>query len=189
MADMVVAAGVDAARDLDRQPADLALALVAGEAVGAPLPPRACAGGGPGRMRTPRAGAARACFGLGLALGTMTLSRENAMVFPFVLVPWLLLRRDLERRERRNFATVFLCGISLVLFPVAVRNWTVGGEFHLTTSQFGHNFYIGNNPAADGTYAPLIVGRGAPRKEGQAARDLAQRALGTSRTPSALSRF
>lgn len=136
-----------------------------------------------------RAGAARACFGLGLALGTMTLSRENAMVFPFVLVPWLLLRRDLERRERRNFATVFLCGISLVLFPVAVRNWTVGGEFHLTTSQFGHNFYIGNNPAADGTYAPLIVGRGDPRIEGQDAIDLAQSALGKILTPSEVSGF
>ena len=136
-----------------------------------------------------RAASVRACLGLGLALGTMTLSRENAMVFPLVLVPWLLLRRDLDRRKRWHFAAVFMCGISLVLFPVAVRNWTVGGEFHLTTSQFGHNFYIGNNPAADGTYAPLIVGRGDPRIEGQDAIDLAQSALGKTLTPAEVSGF
>jgi tetratricopeptide (TPR) repeat protein len=132
---------------------------------------------------------ARACFGLGLALGTMTLSRENAMVFPLVLVPWLMLRRDLDLRQRRSFAALFLCGITLVLLPVAIRNFAVGGEFHLTTSQFGHNFYIGNNPAADGTYAPLIVGRGDPRIERLDAIELAESALGKQLTPSEVSGF
>ena len=31
----------------------------------------------------------------------------------------------------------------------------VGGEFKLTTSQLGPNFFIGNNASADGTYASL----------------------------------
>ena len=131
----------------------------------------------------------RACLGLGMALGTMTLSRENALVFPLVLVPWLASRGDLDRRQRATFAALFLCGITLVLLPVAVRNYWVGGEFHLTTSQFGHNFYIGNNPAADGTYAPLIVGRGDPRIERQDAIDLAENAMGRQLTPSEVSGF
>ncbi|MBW2389484.1 MAG: tetratricopeptide repeat protein [Deltaproteobacteria bacterium] len=131
----------------------------------------------------------RACLGLGLALGTMMLSRENALVFPFVLVPWLLLRDGRSRRQRSTMVALFLTGISLVLFPVALRNWVVGGEFHLTTSQFGHNLYIGNNPAADGTYAPLLPGRGDPRIERQDAIDLAESALGRTLTPSEVSGF
>ncbi len=131
----------------------------------------------------------RACVGLGLALGAMTLSRENALVFPIVLAPWIALRPDLPRARRLALAAFFLAGIALVLLPVAVRNWVVGGEFHLTTSQFGHNLYIGNNPAADGTYAPLIAGRGDPRIERQDAIDLAENAMGRKLTPSEVSRF
>lgn len=131
----------------------------------------------------------RACLGLGMALGTMTLTRENALVFPVVLVPWLALALDADRRRRAAFAALFVVGMALVLGPVAVRNWVVGGEFHLTTSQFGHNFYIGNNPAADGTYAPLIEGRGDPRVERLDAIDLAEHALGKRLSPSEVSGF
>ncbi|MFT5695433.1 MAG: 4-amino-4-deoxy-L-arabinose transferase-like glycosyltransferase, partial [Myxococcota bacterium] len=131
----------------------------------------------------------RACLGLGMALGTMTLTRENALVFPVVLVPWLALALDADRRSRAAFAAWFVLGMALVLGPVAVRNWVVGGEFHLTTSQFGHNFYIGNNPAADGTYAPLIEGRGDPRVERLDAIELAEHALGKKLSPSEVSGF
>ena len=54
----------------------------------------------------------------------------------------------------------------------------VGGGFYVTTSQFGPNFYIGNNPGADGTYQSLRFGRGAPEYERQDATELAERALG-----------
>jgi 4-amino-4-deoxy-L-arabinose transferase-like glycosyltransferase len=131
----------------------------------------------------------RACVGLGLAIGGMALTRENALAFPAVLVPWLGLRYDLPRRQRLAFVGFFLAGISVVLLPVAVRNWAVGGEFHLTTSQFGHNFYIGNNPAADGTYKPLLARRGDPTIERQDAIDLAQSTLGRELSPSEVSRF
>ena len=50
-------------------------------------------------------------------------------------------------------AAAFALGLALVLLPVAARNYAVGGGFYLTTSQFGPNFFIGNNPRADGTYA------------------------------------
>ena len=48
---------------------------------------------------------------------------------------------------------------------MALRNYSVDGGFYLTTSQFGSNFYIGNNPNADGTYASIRFGRGAPEFE------------------------
>ena len=131
----------------------------------------------------------RAWAGLGLALGTMMLTRENALVFPLVLIPWVALRGEIPVRERGTYVAMFLLGISLVLVPVSTRNWVVGGEFHLTTSQFGHNLYIGNNPAADGTYAPLLQGRGDPRIERLDAIALAERALGKQLTPAEVSGF
>ena len=79
--------------------------------------------------------------------------------------------------------------MSLVLLPVAVRNYSVGGGFYLTTSQFGPNFYIGNNPNATGAYAPLRFGRGAPEYERQDAVALAEHATGRALNPSEVSEY
>jgi tetratricopeptide (TPR) repeat protein len=54
----------------------------------------------------------------------------------------------------------------------------MGGEFKLTTAQFGPNFFIGNNPAADGTYGSVRKIIGEPQLEGNDAKRLAERALG-----------
>ncbi|HMO26337.1 MAG TPA: DUF2339 domain-containing protein, partial [Tepidisphaeraceae bacterium] len=82
-----------------------------------------------------------------------------------------------------------LLGLALTLVPVAARNYAVTGGFYLTTSQFGPNFYIGNNPAADGTYMALRPGRGAPEFERQDATELAERALGRALTPGEVSTY
>jgi tetratricopeptide (TPR) repeat protein len=144
-------------------------------------------------------------FWLGLTMGGLALTRENALVFIVVILAWAVL--DIERRtpnderrtrnvERRRSnvelferAGAFLIGLVLVLVPVAARNAYVGGGFYITTSQFGPNFYIGNNPAADGTYQSLRFGRGAPEYERQDATELAERALGTPLTPAQVSSY
>lgn len=128
------------------------------------------------------------CLGLGLSLGLLILTRENALAFLVVLAPWLALRPGV-RRQRIAATALFALGIALVLLPVALRNWHVGGEFHLTTSQFGHNFFIGNNEAADGTYAPVVPRRGEPQVERQDAIDLAEKAMGRSLTPAEVSDY
>jgi tetratricopeptide (TPR) repeat protein len=84
---------------------------------------------------------------------------------------------------------MFVTGLAIVLVPVAARNSYVGGGFFVTTSQFGPNFYIGNNPIADGTYQSLRFGRGAPEYERQDATDLAERALGRKLTPADVSSY
>jgi hypothetical protein len=38
-----------------------------------------------------------------------------------------------------------------------IRNYAVAGGFYLTTSQFGPNLYLGNNPRTDGTAGSLIA--------------------------------
>jgi Flp pilus assembly protein TadD len=139
-----------------------------------------------GIVDRPRAGR---CVGLGLSIGALVLTRENALVFALVLLPWLFLRSASTGARRLVPPALFLTGMAVVLLPVAVRNWHVGGELHLTTSQFGPNFFIGNNPAADGTYAPLRPGRGAPKFERHDATELAEAALGRELTPAEVSSF
>ncbi len=125
---------------------------------------------------------------LGLAMGALSLTRENALVFILVIAAWGLVgARPLAARLQTLAA--FAAGLALVLMPVAVRNYAVGGGFYLTTSQFGPNFYIGNNPKADGTYMSLRFGRGAPEFERQDAIDLAEHALGRTLTPAEVSGY
>ena len=136
-------------------------------------------------LRSPR------FFLLGLTMGGLALTRENALVFIVVILGWTVL--NAERRtpnaERLRRAGLFLAGLAVVLVPVAARNAYVGGGFFITTSQFGPNFYIGNNPNADGTYQSLRFGRGAPEYERQDAAELAGRALGKTLTPAEVSSY
>jgi tetratricopeptide (TPR) repeat protein len=134
---------------------------------------------------------------LGLAIGGLTLTRENALVFTAVIALWAAFAPPNQRRfggqgrtaRVRNVAA-FLLGLAIVVLPVAIRNSLVsGGGFYVTTSQFGPNFYIGNNPRADGTYQSLRFGRGAPEYERQDATEIAERAEGRRLTPGEVSSY
>lgn len=126
---------------------------------------------------------------LGLTMGGLSLTRENALVFIAVILLWAFARRQVPGRERVATAGLFLLGLTVVLLPVAVRNNAVGGGLYLTTSQFGPNFYIGNNERADGTYMSLRFGRGAPEYERQDATELAEQAIGRRLTPAEVSSY
>jgi tetratricopeptide (TPR) repeat protein len=78
--------------------------------------------------------------------------------------------------------------MGLALLPVAVRNFAVGGSFLPTTWQGGVNFYIGNNPDADGTYRPLVPGKQVPVYERGEAERLAEQAAGRELSPAEVSR-
>ena len=128
-------------------------------------------------------------FGLGLALGGLSLTRENALVFVVVIAIWTLARTRDALGARIRQLGLFAAGLALVLVPVATRNSLVGGGFYITTSQFGPNFYIGNHPGADGTYQSLRPGRGAPEYERQDATELAEHARGRRLTPAQVSSY
>jgi tetratricopeptide (TPR) repeat protein len=126
---------------------------------------------------------------LGLGMGALSLTRENALVFAAVILLWVFVRGRVAGRERVVEAGAFVLGLTIVLVPVAVRNHIVGGGFYVTTSQLGPNFYIGNNPKADGTYMSLRFGRGSPEYERQDAIELAERATGRHLTPAEISSY
>lgn len=126
---------------------------------------------------------------LGLAMGGLSLTRENALVFILVVFAWLWWGQPSPRRARARAAATFALGLALVLAPVALRNYAVGGGLYVTTSQLGPNFYIGNNPRADGTYMSLRYGRGAPEYERTDATELAEQATGRTLTPGEVSSY
>jgi tetratricopeptide (TPR) repeat protein len=131
---------------------------------------------------------------LGLTMGGLALTRENALVLIAVILVWSLAGWSIAEprtpnAERFRCAALFLGGLAIVLAPVAARNAYVGGGFFITTSQFGPNFYIGNNPSADGTYQSLRFGRGAPEYERQDATELAERTIGRTLSPAQVSSF
>jgi tetratricopeptide (TPR) repeat protein len=137
---------------------------------------------------------------VGITLGLLMLTREETILLAPLLLLWSIIigarrpcppsapRRPLLIRAALP-ALPYLAGLTLILTPVALRNYLVGGELVLTTSQAGPNFYIGNNPAATGTYAPLRPGRSNTPYERQDAVDLAQLALGRTLTPAEVSRY
>ncbi|WP_073478330.1 tetratricopeptide repeat protein [Desulfatibacillum alkenivorans] len=126
----------------------------------------------------------------GSALGALCLVRENALLLVFLAGLWILLHfRGRGIKKSIALVAAFVLGVMLILAPAAIRNAAVGGEFVLTTSQFGPNFYIGNNPEANGMYMPLVEGRGMTEFEREDATRLAQEAEGRELTPAQVSRY
>jgi tetratricopeptide (TPR) repeat protein len=120
---------------------------------------------------------------LGLAVGALSLTRENALAFIVVILGWAALRFSWRA------ASVFTLGVAVMLLPAVARNSIVGRGFYATTAQFGPNFFIGNHPGANGTYQSLRYGRGAPEYEQRDATDLAEYALRRPLTPAEVSSY
>jgi 4-amino-4-deoxy-L-arabinose transferase-like glycosyltransferase len=131
----------------------------------------------------------RTWFGLGLAMGGLTLTRENAILMLPVLLIWALLHFRKAGVKRWGWAGLMLAGFLAVTLPVGLRNLAVGGEFVPTTAQLGLCLWIGNNPQADGTYQALIPGHGVARYEPRDAQQLAEQAAGRALSPAQVSQF
>lgn len=127
---------------------------------------------------------------IGILLGFLVLTRENAIIWLAVIPVWIYFYFDgRERRLRLAWVGAFLVGLFVILLPVGLRNLKIGGDFVLTTAQMGPNFFIGNNPLADGTYIPLKAGHGDPVYERKDATEVAERALGRSLSPHEISAY
>ncbi len=129
-------------------------------------------------------------FAVGLVCAFLALLRENMLlVVPFLL--WLTWREKTgkEWMSAVRRGGLLLLGLSLPLLVVASRNAALGGGFLPTTSQGGVNFWIGNNPLADGTYRPLVPGKQVPGYEREGARILAEQAVGHALVASEVSGY
>ena len=123
----------------------------------------------------------------GLAIGLHALNRPNVMVYAAVVGAGVLLTR--RTREGVRHAAAYACGVALALAPITVRNYARTGELVIISSHGGLNFYIGNNPGADGTYG--AVAGITPSIAGQAgdAQRIASQALGHAAGEAETSRY
>ncbi len=134
-------------------------------------------------------GQKRQWLGLGVVLGCLSLTRENALVLVAVVAAWGWFGVKHRRLSRAAAIGLFAAGLGMVLAPVVIRNAAVAGGVYLTTSQFGPNFYIGNHEGADGSYTALRFGRGSPEFERLDATELAERAARRPLTPGEVSSY
>ena len=129
-------------------------------------------------------------LGAGAVLGLLGLSRENALILiPVIALSIWFYFPPQPLANRLRWLGLFVVGSLLVLVPVGFRNLSAGGEFKLTTSQFGANFFIGNNPRADGTYGSIRNIIRETQLEGADAKRLAERAEGRDLTPGEVSNY
>jgi tetratricopeptide (TPR) repeat protein len=96
---------------------------------------------------------ARWFLAAGLAIGLHGLNRPNVIAYAAVVAAGSVL--TWRTRKGLRFAAAFACGVALILAPVALRNYARTGELVIISSHGGLNFYIGNNPDADGTYRAI----------------------------------
>lgn len=98
----------------------------------------------------------------GLCFALAALTRPTILVFlPIALLRYLYPGRDAKtRREGRRAAIHFAIIFAAVLSPVTAVNYFTSHQLILISYQGGINFYIGNNPDADGLASSLpTVGR------------------------------
>jgi tetratricopeptide (TPR) repeat protein len=88
----------------------------------------------------------------GFILGLAAITRPNILLLvPFLLI-WIYfsLPTIKEIKRRLLIILIYLAGIFAPILCVTARNYIIGGETVLISSQGGVNLYIGNNPDAEG---------------------------------------
>jgi cytochrome c-type biogenesis protein CcmH/NrfG len=140
----------------------------------------------------------------GVCLALASLTRGNLrLLFPFGVAYFLLDPTpiphglSLMRRWKARLigvpgkqALAFLLGLAIVLAPILVRNRYVSGEWILTTSHGGVNFYTGNNPSNwSGAYTPVPFVRPLPIHEEEDFHAKAEQLSGRRLTASEVSTF
>jgi 4-amino-4-deoxy-L-arabinose transferase-like glycosyltransferase len=135
----------------------------------------------------------RILFICGLVLGLSAIARPNILIFiPVIPLCFYFLRNSEDRPPgvhwlMRSLLLVLFC--FLVILPVVIRNYRVGGVVVPIASSAGVNFYIGNNPVSDGRTA-IVPGTIAPWWGGnEEVIAIAEHATGKKLNPSQVSNY
>ena len=89
----------------------------------------------------------------GAALGCAVLTRGNLLLLaPFIVLWVVMVLRGQPFTRVLGAVGALIAGMALFILPVTLRNYAVGRDFVLTTAQAGQNFFIGNNPRANGFF-------------------------------------
>ena len=94
----------------------------------------------------------------GLYFALAALTRPTVLVFLPMAMAYLIYQSVFPRKaKRRSYrpALIFLLVVTLSIAPVTILNYLSSGRLILVAYQGGVNFYIGNNPSADGLTSSL----------------------------------
>ena len=128
----------------------------------------------------------------GVLAGLSAIARPSILIFvPFVPLALHLMRQSRDPSGRnRTWAmqsVLVAIGLVVVISPVIVRNYVVGRDVVPIASQGGVNFYIGNNPASNGSLAQVPGARADLYGTYHGAIELAEREAGRALKPSEVS--
>lgn len=126
----------------------------------------------------------------GLFFGMICVTRPTFLPLAVPIFGYEVWRTKKTSGRRKAFATgvALTVGTGLVVLATAVRNYIVSGDIVLIASQGGINFYIGNNPQADGYTARIPSDIGASWEISEMSYHVEQQ-LGHRPTPSEESNF
>jgi tetratricopeptide (TPR) repeat protein/4-amino-4-deoxy-L-arabinose transferase-like glycosyltransferase len=93
----------------------------------------------------------------GVLFALAALTRPTILIFAPFIIAYYFHRGIPRERCRESLKTVlrFIMAAALVIAPVTIINAAFSGQFILISYQGGVNFYIGNNPHADGFTSEL----------------------------------
>jgi len=100
----------------------------------------------------------------GCAFGLSAITRPTVLTFAPAMALWVVFGADLLRpgEDRADSWRVRLKNLAIaggaaaaMIAPVTLHNRVVGGEWVLVATNGGLNFFIGNNPGADGVSAAV----------------------------------
>lgn len=97
----------------------------------------------------------------GLLLGLATLVQQTILPVLGLALGWILLApplRSLPLARRALLAGLLLASTAACILPFTLHNWRSGKDLVLLNSMGGANFYMGNQPGADGTWQPPHLG-------------------------------
>ncbi len=126
---------------------------------------------------------------LGLLFGLSALTKAGIILFVFLFLAVLLIKelRSAEKKIWPYFACLIF--FVLTLLPVTLHNRFHGKDWVPLTSHSGLNFYVGNNPKAEGVFvAPEGVGTNVETQI-EDSRLIAEKELGRKLKPSAVSKY
>jgi len=90
-------------------------------------------------------------FVLGSLLGIAALAEAGILFFLIMLIAWIFVRlKQISKKEKMVYALILLVCVCFVLSLVTLRNYLVEKDFVLITAHSGINFFLGNNPQAQG---------------------------------------
>ncbi len=127
---------------------------------------------------------------MGVLCSFLLLLYDVMQLFLIIVPVWILvLYRKRKWRWKITRIMLFLLGATIILSPLVIRNKIVADEWVVSTSQGGANFFIGNNPIADGRYTVLPFVRPHPKTEELDFRTEAEKRTGHTLKPTEISGF